>query len=458
MKPRNKRGFKYHKAKRKQKEFKRRKKNLSRQSKCSYCKARIEQKPRHITFSKGHYKKKSETQKRVTFLLGAGAIIPWNGPSTKDIDKLIKSDKKYKTKTVGIRLGAYLLYKLKKHFKYNDGVNFETFMALLESIHDFYKDSTVDGSNPVFQSFYPALFTLNTTDGNNKINIDEFKVMDGSSDELTYFFYMWQHYFKLISNKIAEYSDNISELVNSELSESLRRFIKYYQNQDYIVRIYTTNYDRFIPEIFKGRQKVFDGFSDEVSKDLSFKSFYNPDRILTDTDCLNYYNLHGSIYWRRSHNKGYSFECIPNEWHNDIEPVSMESVNPGHQILPTRIITGYSKLQRTSIDPFNLFLHSFFSDCKKSNEIITIGYSFSDFHINNILAHKFSEKNIKHTHISYEEGNNKIAAREIETFNNICDIPDIVKDPDDVNWLKYKNAKIYLRGFKVFLENEEWKK
>lgn len=451
-------------ARKKRREQKRRRRNLKRQRKCSYCKARIGHKPKHITYSKGHFKKLGVKQKRVTILIGAGAVASWGSCSSAILKDLIQTNTTYITKTGKKPVGKYIFEKLESYFDNNSEVNFETFLAVLESIHDYIMDNTAEGKNPNFNSFNPTLFKFTIEDNDIQININELKGEVTLTNEREFFFELWKHYLKLVVDKIAEYSENILNEKYSSLNNYFRNFIKYYKDRKYIVRIYTTNYDRLVPEIFKNYQKIFDGFIRKQNVGGTTTFIIDADRIYSDRYCLNYFNLHGSIYWKRCFtNLAYAFELTPNDPGNYIEPVSAQSDNPGHQHIPTNIIAGYSKLQRASIQPFNLFLNSFYCDCKESDEIVTIGYSFSDFHINNILSQKFSHRQRKNIHISFEKGEpigeNKVsiykAKREYKTFESICGNNEFRSS--NPKWLISPNAKIYLDGFESFLEEEEYR-
>ena len=347
--------FKFRKAKRVRKEQKRHKKNLMRQTKCSHYKVILKQKPKNITNSKNKISK----QKRITIILGAGAVLGWGAPLSGKLYEIVKSDSKYLTTTGRIPIGKYVCEKLESYYDNSSDVNFETFLAVLESLFDYAYDSTNQNTTPVFHSFNPALFTFFNAEQDKKINYTELKGTNGAIDERTYFFDLWKHYLKLIIDKIAEYTEDIQNEKYSGLNDSLRRFIRFYKDKSYIVRIYTTNYDNFIPDVFKGYQHVFNGFDIREKKD-SLSIQYNADRIYLDRSSLNYYNLHGSIYWKRGfQGLSYSFEYTPNDPLNYLEPVSATSDNPGHQHIPSNIIAGYSKLQRASVEPFNLYMNAF---------------------------------------------------------------------------------------------------
>lgn len=455
----NKRGYKLRKSNRKRKEFLRHRKNLKKQSKCAVCKSRLNKKLKHITFSKGRFKDKRN--KRITILLGSGAVHHLkyrnstnkliNAPTTKSITDLIKSEL-YND----IPAGKYIFEKLENFFSGHENLNFEVFLAILEEISDYINNTA---TNPAWESFTPSLFSFHSTNNEKTIDIDFLRDKKNRIENNKHFFDLWNHYYKLVCEKIDEYSFNVLDEANSSLNMALRDFIMYLQSKKYIVRIYTTNYDNFIPTIFNGYQKVFNGFTDQFDLNYSSLIKVNADRIFKDRISLNYYNLHGSIYWKRIHEKlDYSF-YLTNEPNCVIEPVSLRKDNPGHQHIPTNIITGYNKLQRVSIEPFNLFMHSFFSDCKESDIILTNGYSYGDSHLNYLLAQKTSSKIKKYIHIGYAESESAYKmSNEYKKIEEIAGNREFNPIYCKSSWLQNGNSKIYIKGFENFLVNKEWSK
>ena len=104
-----------------------------------------------------------------------------------------------------------------------------------------------------------------------------------------------------------------------------------------------------------------------------------------DENC--FYNLHGSFYFRDY----YVDQYAPSEFVFD--PNMPKVIKPEHNvkflgtpIIRSQIITGSQKLLKTLIQPISAFNYTFRNDCFSANELIVIGYSFSDVHINNVLA------------------------------------------------------------------------
>lgn len=476
------------KAKRKKKEQKRRKRNLMRQSKYKRCKARLLQKPIHITYSKGQSKKQrgnSNQSKVAVILLGAGAGKAWGGPLSSDIDTIIKEDTRFTSQTDNLPLGSFIFNKLEKFYGLEGCVNFETFLGALEFLVDYIFSKTNEGGSPANTSFTPLLANLSEwineikdyktediTASPSDVNLyiprgnEVFNKEERSNIDRIYFSELLKHYYHIAATKIEEYVLNIHEPVNLPLNNALKKYIKHLVDSGYTVRAYTTNYDRLFPEVLRDKFQIFDGFNLKDSDEYGSKVDYNIDKILNDKSCHTYYNLHGCLRWERSFDMpliGYRFACTPKQTHTTIDFKSMQSANPGHAILPINIVTGYNKVQRTSLEPLNLFYNSFISDCNNAGLLLTAGYSFSDFHINRALSLGVQKPQTKHLHIGYST--NPEAYMQEAEFRAIDDMQrqseGILKVvPNNVKWLKSDDTKgrrrVYLRGLNDFLIDEEY--
>ncbi|SFS32980.1 SIR2 family protein [Sphingobacterium wenxiniae] len=187
-------------------------------------------------------------------------------------------------------------------------------------------------------------------------------------------------------NKIIEEQEN-AEIVHLA-TEYIKKLIK-----NNVLRIYSLNYDRVMQAVFQeAGVKVFQGFipDDIVPKEGNQSQYPDTKRILTSFDEHCIYHLHGNIYWKPDNVNpngldGYSF-------HNVYFPLILS--NNGHQHFTTEknkplflsnIITGYSKVQRTNLTPFKQMASAFDIDCHTADEIVIVGYSFGDDHINDTI-------------------------------------------------------------------------
>lgn len=451
-------------AKRKQKEQKRRRKNLIRQSKCSYCKARLNKKPAHITYSKGRFKKKqslASKRKVAVILFGAGAAKAWGGALTSEIDTIIRSDTRYSTLTDNIPVGEFIWQKLEDFYGVEQCVNFETFLGILEFLLDYIFSKTNEGgTSPANTSFIPVVSSLNSW-------YPEMKGSAGESIEDRIFFSeLLKHYYSLVAIKVEEYFWNITSEENNQLNNSLKAYITHLSNSGYTIRAYTTNYDRLFPLVLRNKLQVFDGFNIKDSQVYNSSYYYDIEKILNDRSCFTYYNLHGCLYWGRSFDMsqlGYKFFCTPHQTHTTVEFRSLEPANPGHAILPINMVTGYNKVQRLSIEPLNLFYNSFISDCNNADLIISAGYSYGDYHVNRALSLGIQKAHSKHLHIGFSKKPEEyIHSSEFKLIDDMHRLSEgILKViPDEPEWLKsddiIQRRKVYLGGLKSFLINKVW--
>jgi len=427
--------------------------------------------------------------KRAVLYLGAGAAMPWGGPSANDLNRLIENNSKYKLSD-GTTIGAYLFTQLHEYYGNQDSVNFETIISVLERIFGYYMDKNATGGTSTSKTSYlphffepvelienikdysiskrnPPLinsegreigYVLSPKDTNSTPTQEPLDVIDN-----IYFSNLLRHYLNIISLRVLDYDSyhNVNE--HEEANSNFIKFIDYLISKNYHVRIYTTNYDRLFIRILENSYKVFDGFTDDHSDEYSASYPPNLKRILSDYSCLNYYNLHGSIYWDRklsldSFRK--QFICTPNSSQTYTSYPSYEPGNPGEQLMITNIITGYNKTQRISISPLNAMYNSFGQDCTNSDLMVTIGTSFSDPHLNNTIA--FSNKakcpkwiNVIHGNDGYldTEAGDKfyryILGIEMTRFTNTKTVNNWIKSEDN-------QKKIFVSGFQEFLNENAW--
>lgn len=350
---------------RKNRELKRRKKNSLRQSKCSYCKDRLDKKAQHITYSRGKSKKQrgnNRNEKVAVFLLGAGAAKAWGGPLGSELNAIIRANTSFNT-TDRITIGDFVFNKLEEFYGDGANVNFETFLGVLEFLVDFeFSKTNQGGTSPANTSFNSLISSLNLWVNEIKdFRIEELMPStnevclfiprdnthcireERSNIERVYFTMLLKHYYHIVADKIEDYVCNINGPGKLRTNNSLKKYIQHLKESGYKIRAYTTNYDRLFPKVLRDNHKVFDGFNIIDSKEYTSKYDYNIDQVLNDKDCITYYNLHGCLNWKRRYNRpqlGYRFECTPNNTHTEVDFWSMETANPGHSILPINIVTG----------------------------------------------------------------------------------------------------------------------
>ncbi|MRT92395.1 SIR2 family protein [Ancylomarina sp. 16SWW S1-10-2] len=433
--------------------------------------------PKNIRVNKGDNKK-------VTILLGAGATFPWEGPSSEDIRKRIIDTKAFVIKSGNRTVGEYIFSQLETYYGMSQEVNFETFLAVLESIVDYLFSASAKGAtSPLFVSSFPAIFNLNDfVEEVKDTNIINEKLLEASGFpdsgiestmsyeelntsqrhyiDLQYFTNMYNYYMEIVSKCIADYTYNLDKKKFQVQSDHFRTYISSWIEKGYTLRIYTTNYDRLIPELLKDKYDVFNGFTTGHTDVYEQAYAYNTKVIHEDRMLLNYYNLHGCLNWRSSRalDNLYNFECTPNQVHHGVEFVGMERTNPGQEVVKTNIVTGYNKLQHTSIEPLNLFFNSFANDCYSSELIVSVGFSYSDFYIGRIIANALNKFGAKLLHVTYAKNASEVDdRREWHNINQtLFDSKAYIKridDKDDSVQIKCEGNDhlIFIKGFEEFL-------
>jgi len=399
----------------------------------------------------------------ITIILGAGAAKIWNGPITSEIDTVFIENMTY-TDIDGTSIGAILFEKLRAHYGREGFVNFETFINLLELIYDYViSDSNEGGTDPTNTSSLPLVFDL-------KVLVEEIynpenqrvpgliQERDPIIKKRIYFGEIIRHYLNLVKNKIDNY-ENLNDL-ESPINMSVFNWLSSL-TEDFIIRIYTTNYDRIIPEILeKNNFQYFDGFfNDGVERRC------NPDikRICHNSDKLVYYQLHGSNHWEivSSDFSPYDYLLIRDGIPRNEYTFHLSS-QLGQVLLKTSIIAGYSKPQRLILSPINAMYSSFVHDCLRSSYILTSGFSFGDPHLKKVFINCLDATNTKFINIT-----NKVSADEVEELYGTGIYDDISRSLSihfnnlesviNGNWVIKDNRYFtYYGGFASFLETEAW--
>lgn len=368
--------------------------------------------------------------KKVVILLGAGAAIPFGGPKTSEITEAIKTDVQFTVE--GKPVGEILYDLLCKYFRgYGKEVNFETMLHALETIYDFVRMRNQTGAvRPIFNSGWHILFELKevvskmvsfevTEAGEEFLYFErngcgpDFPPNDNPKGhaEMFYFGNLLKHFYFIVDQEIQGYNFKNEEPAQQPIASNLQSFLMYLIEIGYIPRIYTLNYDNLIPNLCPDLN-TFNGFDMKVkgSSDLLGCSIK---KVITDQVSSVYYNLHGSPYWTYSfsHDTSRGKVCFDRgycgvSFGEGIE----ERANPGSEVQLSNIITGYNKSQRISLNPFGLFYNAFQRDAIEAEAIIVAGYSYSDFHINRVLANGLQIEGSPKPmlHIDYLQGYDRI--------------------------------------------------
>lgn len=278
---------------------------------------------------------------KTTILLGAGAMIPYGGPTTKELTQRLLYNSECKD-------FFSLIYNLT-----NGKANFEFLLSSIETLLDWKlanEDSDTRLLNPsiLLEPIYAYKYSPKWE--------------------------IWDIYKEAINDIIERIKDyDYYESPNIDKQKTLIDFIVD-KKQKSDLKIYTLNYDRIIPKIgTKAGIDFYEGYGNNCYEYDLYKFINHP---------TTFFNLHGSIYNSYSSGGCVQIYDIPVTLEH---PYSIRGGNPYENKVFLPIIAGYSKSQRIMSEPFNLGITAFMYDCNLCNRLVVVGYSFEDPHINAIL-------------------------------------------------------------------------
>lgn len=348
--------------------------------------------------------------KKVVLLLGAGFAIPFGAPSCKDIRDAFENDVDYG------EIAKNIFAKLDEYYGGEGMANFETFLAAVESMAYYVFSKTNPGKPVKISNLMPSIYDLNS-DLNQKLNqLAQNKYSDDGEDALRNFMWdLFAHFIQIVIDKIAVY-DKKDEIPQTEIREKFKKYIESLKEKYDQVKIYTTNYDRLIPQMLSSNV-LYEALNSQKYIEYDVLQFINSE--------LSFFNLHGSIYWNLESNK-IKTEDNPYKTTINNKDYSKKTLvsggNPSEPIMFCPIVAGYSKTQRAFSKAFDFGFTAFACDCNTCEKIITIGFSFNDSHINSIMS-DFSNQ-ISRLEITYaskkdlieSDGNIKIYNGGLDTF------------------------------------------
>lgn len=396
--------------------------------------------------------------KTVVILLGAGSAIAWNGFKTNDIRELFITDKKF-PEIDGKTVGKYI-FEILDTFYGHECANFETFIAALEIIQSYiFNETNTGGVNVGNTLLTPAILTLK--DEIEKLISTCYAEEDSQEDKDTkkreFSYELFSHYINLVIDEVEKYDINVLDSQYNNLNNNFLQFVRYYLNRGYSVKFYTTNYDSLVPQILSPHIKTYEGL---YRTSPSVKRFnYNLNRFREAR--LSHFNIHGSIFL---HNANFvKNETVYGDSKQRLGGTALyvEGGNPSEKLLFTPIITGYNKTQRMSCKPFNLGFSSLIDDCSNCSAILTVGYSFSDPHINAIISSFTDWSRANFAHITFHDDSKDGDYLKSSEFTRLdYDLPTFYEGSEDEYWIHNTNSKkhIYKKGFEEFLKDKlHWK-
>lgn len=193
--------------------------------------------------------------------------------------------------------------------------------------------------------------------------------------------------FNRFKCKILERLKNWVQPKDLNHSDYLKKIGDLVKEIQFPIRIFTLNYDLLIEKNLRDMNiKIERGF-DENTKEWNYKRFSEfPEDKEPD---VYLYKIHGSIDWCRD---------------PKLQTVTYVDAIPDE---PDLIFGTQYKMQY--IDPYLFLISEFRHYCLKSGLIVSLGYSFSDEHINSILSQALSQKKDRKIYIlAYNEDEDEI--------------------------------------------------
>lgn len=352
-------------------------------------------------------------KERMVFLLGAGATMGWNSPSTYKLTQLVR-ESGFKTRDNKTTITEYLYQALINNGYSENDINFETIINLIEELIVYYSYFDVDKEtlsllnclfSPKYKNFEYEILNFSIKGGEAKHGY-ELQIPAGKDYDLSkrayhketpnqfFLLHLLSNILSNISAEISRYAYHTSGHSVIDITSSFSKNVSQWMvdlSQDKILRIYTLNYERIFKILLERNGiPVFEGFDCDECIPMRSSLRANVSRILNDKDCHSHYNLHGSVYWQvfsldqyQLPNPEIGLRAGPNLPSNH-SPASFQ-VEKGKTLLVTNIITGYQKAQKIHITPYRQMHAAFDHDCFFADEIYIIGYSFGDEHINQCL-------------------------------------------------------------------------
>lgn len=352
-------------------------------------------------------------QPRKVFLFGAGAAINWRGPKTDELTELVR-ESGFKMCDRDQYITDYLYHLLIENGYPKNKINFETIINVIEELIQHYQLNVDEDSNSQYTSIRQALFLSKIDDSifnysinggeathNYQLDIPKGKKYDSSArannNETPHAFFLMHLLREImtdINSRISKYAyHTYSNSVINHDSEVSKNFVEYMKrfSDNYILRMYTLNYDRVFKVLLEKKGiSVFEGFECEESLKSYKKIPCDVSRILNDKNCHSHYNLHGSTFWEVAgfEETGYMnpqlyFVGCPTL--NINYTFNFVNIEPNRPIVFSNIITGQNKTQKVNMTPFRQMAASFDDDCLTADELIIIGYSFGDEHLNQCI-------------------------------------------------------------------------
>lgn len=356
-------------------------------------------------------------KQRDVLLFGSEAVLPWNAPTTDSLTKMIltKGFRKRNNTTV-----TSLIYKKLKAKINNKKVTFETILHFIDQLYN-YSIIRKNMKSYITTQLKPKSDSYSLSEAEKDIRLfTEYTIADVNEDAGTYSMIIPgynkqkeynisikvsppEKYFELLYAELAKniiecvskysYHTEGRDMIFTKENESLNKlFTKYIKlKTKYVkVRMYSLGYDRIFKILSsKARITVFEGYNVDNSY-VKYNETLTPDikKIISDTQCNCFYNLHGSAYWKIEKVKpvqhpDYQFYLTPGDNKQD-STISLDVLKE-RRMIASNILTDYHEAQKIVLSPYRQMYAAFERDCLECRHIFLIGYKFGDEYINEIL-------------------------------------------------------------------------
>lgn len=362
-------------------------------------------------------------------LTGAGAAIPFGGPSTQRLTEIIAKDPQFRALNGHEPLGQYLLSNMEEQLA-SEACHFEALIEVVEDLYNYFYDLETNDpgsrqlvTTSVFDPMEWLRHGVMDFGANYRLEggkwyhtqDDCLATKKGQDARMQFCINVYQHWLNTIISKVRSYAQSASE---HELAPQYQDFLGDLDGCG-TVRHYTLNYDRMAAEI--APYDVFDGFGKrgDGGKDET-RRVADPQRVRLDGDSNCAYNLHGSIFYDEDTPPEYSGQpesasrvlewiCTPHSV-NYVEGINIgrSSSSTGERRLWSNIVTGLSKPERILLEPQRAFYQRFAMDCAIADTFIVAGYSFGDPHINSLVEDRIVRGG---ANLWYVDKNDEIASK-----------------------------------------------
>lgn len=399
-------------------------------------------------------------KRRITVLLGAGAMIEATGVGTGTItQKILEVCKGVKICNVPI-LEWFSREFNKKHKKdiYERKANFEDLFDLLEELVGYMYTESNDSASAILSELKELY----------RNNID-YKTVSSLRRKV----------LNAINNTVASYDQQYSTNGTCNCTWMRDFFHRYIEHEKVILDIFNLNYDTWLEQILEpyGYEDGFapiEGYDDFqrfiVAKYLNHENkhtvshlhgsigFSDPAFKPDDINKFMYEEQEFTLYKYKDFTVAEDFR----KRHSRSDIITQS----GHVIFPANIITGRMKTDKLLWAPMQMYMYAFIKALMENEELFIIGYGFGDQYINYLLF-QYLQKHGKRTKIHMiTKCEEKHYEENILLYGNPFQDRQAIFSQcmmEDIEWCspfhrqgRYKaknsNSEIYIDGFKKFCE------